>query len=178
MFNTNTEKPHALVHFTSLNDRYEYSIFRRKGNDTFEELAAINSSPYSDNTLMYGETYDYMVVSRFNNLVSIQHNIKSILVKSKNIQMITFSNPNYEFLDSNEITLSYYPDSNDCFENYEILIGTNKSNMAPYTITKERTVSIRNLNYQTTYYINIYPLNYKNEKTTNRPVCLAFTTAP
>lgn len=50
--------------------------------------------------------------------------------------------------------------------------------MVYYSGARQRLLTITNLNYQTTYYVNIYPLDHNNERTSNQPQSLIFTTPP
>jgi plastocyanin len=177
LISTNTLYPAVVIQFDPIGFS-EYLILKKGKNGIYEDLATVSSHSYTDNAVTYDETYAYMVLSKHTNLLSNPISSRKILVKPKEIQTITFENENYAFLDTTEITLKYYPDADDCFENYEIQYGSRQSDMKPYTITQQRSLTITNLNYQTTYNVNIYPLDHNNERTSNQPQSLIFTTPP
>jgi len=101
-----------------------------------------------------------------------------IFVSIKEMQSITIVNTNHAFLDANVYTLSYHPDIDVCYENYQIYLGTSPENVSLYTQTTNRTIQLINLEYGTTYYCDIYAVNDNNQQLLSTKASTIFTTAP
>lgn len=153
--NNNTDNPSVEIRFDAIEGIDEYVIVRRSSSGVYEELATISGNSYVDNTVEYGEYYEYMVLSKVCDLRGAAGKSQGVFVQIKEIGAITIQNENYAFLNGNEITVNFVPDSDDCYEKYEVTIGTSQDSMNLFAITQERNIHINELSYNTTYYVNI-----------------------
>lgn len=176
--NNNTDNPSVEIQFGTVAGIDEYVVMRRSSLSVYEEIAVATENSYTDNTVVYGEHYEYSISSKIGDLLGEVGGSQEIFVRIKEIQAITILNKNYAFLAGNEITVNFVPDSDDCYEKYEVMIGTSQDSMDLFAITQERTIHTNELSYNITYYVNIYPLDYKNDRITNLPATLVFTTPP
>ncbi|NQV16807.1 fibronectin type III domain-containing protein, partial [bacterium] len=176
--NNNTDSPAVEIQFSPITGINEYVVVRRSSSGVYGEIAVVTENTYTDNTVIYGEYYEYAISSKIGDLIGKVGGSQEILIELKGIKDITILNENYTFLDANEISVNIVPDSDGCYENYEVMIGTSLDSMNLFAVTQERTILISNLDYATTYYINIYPLDHKDDRLTNLPVTLAFTILP
>lgn len=178
LINNHTNNPSAYLQFETFQDIETYLILRKTEGGHWKELALVQEGNYTDDTITYGQNYEYAVCSKSQRLQGKPGATQSIFVDTKNINLINIQNNNYSIIEGEQITLQINPVPDNSYEKYEIWIGLNKSSMSFHSITSKRSITIENLEFNTTYYIDIYPLDYKNEKTTNTPATLTFTTLP
>lgn len=176
LMGNNTDNPAVVLQFEPVSGVNEYVIGRRNSLGTYEELAVINDISYVDNTVEYGEYYEYAVLSKIGSFVSESAISHGITVQIKEIESITILNENYSLLPSNSIAVSYMPFPEDCYEKYKVTIGTTPDVMNLFAITQQREVYISDLAFNTTYYVDVYPLDQNNEQLTDVPARLIFTT--
>jgi len=176
IMNHHTSNPNIVITFNQLPDIYQYAIFRSENKGSFINIGESTENNYTDTTVVYGKTYTYYIQSMIDHLNGEPGNSKEIFTAIKPMNRVIINNQNHSFIGKNEITVSYKPDPEICFEKYQILIGTNADNLTQYCITKDRSVFINNLDYDTDYLIEIHPLDHNNQKTIGSPGILVFTT--
>ena len=89
---------------------------------------------------------------------------------------VIIDTPNYQTSGNNGILLEYRPDNNITYESYEILIGTTPTNLTSYAVMQDRNITVKNLQYATTYYVEIYGVDFMGTRLSSNPSKLTFTT--
>ncbi|MGA1869572.1 MAG: NBR1-Ig-like domain-containing protein [bacterium] len=176
LINNDTDTPSVKVQFNTIEGIDKYIVTRKNSAGIYETLDIINVDSFVDDTVEYGEFYEYAILSKAGDLIGEAGTSQKIFIQVKEIDEITIQNENHAFLDKNEITINIIPDSDNCYEKYEVVVGESQNLKNLFTITEERSIPLSNLAYNTTYYIDIYPLDYKNERVTNLPASLVFAT--
>jgi len=165
------------VSFTDVHNAKKYRIYRSTCNGIYKVIDEVETNYYQDYNIHDGICFSYKIVAiADNNIVSNFSNEKSINIGESEIYNVIIENENNSLINDNKIVLKYHPDRKVNFEKYEILIGINPKNMVTYLITDERNVTIENLSYNQTYYIEIYPLNINGKRLNIIPARLTFST--
>ena len=136
-------------------------------NVTYDSGLAM-SNLYTSNSIVYNNRIYFTYAS-----TSGDTNIYSTDLKNTGIAI---RNINNEIKNGNSITLKYRPVKEGAFESYEILIGTDTNNLLPYAITTDREAIVENLEYATTYYVEMYLLDSSGNRIGNTPSKLTFST--
>ena len=176
ILNNDGNNPVVNLEFMPISGITEYLIERRSSLGEFQVIATIEGNTYNDSDVLYGERYEYVVVSKIGELIGEAGASRTIDIEIEEIQSISITNLNYQIIPSNEILVSYLPTPNNCYERYEILIGRDESAMQMYATTTNRDHMINGLQYNATYYVHIYGLGSAGERTTTVPAKLCFTT--
>jgi hypothetical protein len=178
LINNHTNNPQVVIQFDKKDGIDLYAVTSMDSSGKYTELARISVCQYTDATIQYGKQYEYSVRSVSGDLVADPGQSKQMLISVLKIDEITINSPdNGVVLDSNAITINYKPIPEQCFENYEILIG--EKGEQPQTIWEsitKREVVINNLDDNTEYCVEIYPLDHNNIRTSSIPARLNFTT--
>jgi len=173
-------KPLIEISFSNVENFRNYAIFRRDSIGKTENIAVLeeNTNSFLDTEIVYGESYDYAVVPIINENIGQIQDFKSIEVNIKPVKKIDIENQNPVNIITNQITVYYKPDPDDCYDNYEILIGKSIDALQQYEITTKRSILIENLEYDSIYFVQIYPLDNQNERLLQTPAQLIVTTGP
>ncbi|CAN2047707.1 hypothetical protein GMMP1_40048 [Candidatus Magnetomoraceae bacterium gMMP-1] len=173
LLNNNTLNPAMEIKFNPVEGVEQYAVMQRDSNG-FREIARIYETTYIDNDIQYERTYEYSISSVINGLVGEAGNSREIFPIIMTVQSVIIQNEDYASLDTNALTVTYLPNAEDCYENYEIMIGTDLNEMQQFGITQERSIYISDLEYGNTYYVEVYPLDHKNKRVSNLPAKLTF----
>jgi len=174
LLNNHTKTPSTVITFNLIDMIGKYAIMRRDSEGNYLEIGQTESCIYTDTTIQYDKQYEYSVCSIADNIIGDPGKSQVVFIGIKPVYTVLIQNPSHTTLSSNAITINYIPDSDDCFEMYEILIGENQDNMQSYTNTAQRHIQLTGLEYGKKYYVQIYPLNHKNERTSWQPAQVSF----
>jgi fibronectin type 3 domain-containing protein len=165
------------LNFTEVENAQEYAILRSNCDGKFETIDVVTENKYRDTTVQYGRCYSYKVTSVSDDgILSDPSNEKRIEIVLNDGYNVVLENENNSLLDTNYIVLKFHPDRDVNYEKYEIRIGKQPNNLYLYTVTDERNVTISDLDYATTYYVEIYPLDFNGNRLNTIPAKLTFTT--
>ena len=144
----------------------------------FIELQTVVSSSeiVTDLAIEYGLTYEYKAVATKDGLESDFGSSVNILASYSEEYEVIIENEDAQFITANSVHLLFKPSKVLKYENYEIHVGTEINNLPLYTYTNSREVTLSTLEYATPYYVEIYPLDYNNNRVSTLPAKLAFTT--
>jgi len=172
------EKGQAVVHLTfdSIEKAIAYKIYRENAG-SYELIGTSGIPSYEDREVTYGMVYSYRVVAVLDNGMQSDYGSEYIVdvshYPSYNVIMET---PNYQHFDGNALKIKYKPEGSTNYEKYEILIGTTPEHMYLLTLTDQRQYKIDGLEYATTYYVQVYPLDPSGRRVSTVPATLTFTT--
>lgn len=161
--------------FTKVQDVNEYIVLREY-NGSYKELATITTNRYIDENIQYGSTYTYKIVSKVDSIKSDGSNTKTVEVRYDDNYSVILDTENYQSLETNSITLQYHPSATPQYEAYKILIGTNPSSLSTYKVTTNRSEILSNLDYSSSYYVEIYSVDMDGNNIINVPARLTFST--
>jgi len=165
------------INYTLSSDVKSYLIYRDKCNGAYNIVGNSNTDAYLDYNIEYGKCYSYKVEALGENGVLSQFsNVKSVESINNETYNVVIENSDNTILNGNSITLKYHPDKKVNYEKYKILIGKQPDNLMLYAVTKERNLKIDNLDYATTYYVKIYPIDFNGNIINVLPAKLIFTT--
>ena len=164
------------LNFTKVPQAVQYEILKSNCNEIFDVIGFNKENNFKDYNIKSGKCYSYKIISisRNNSLSkpSNEINVSTFLEKYN----VVIENKNNQVLKNNYILLKYHPNKKVLYENYEIRLGKNPQNLSFYTITSNREINITALDYATTYYVEIYPLDFDNNRLSVIPATLVFTT--
>ena len=157
---------------------YDSCKIYKGSNGKFVELQTVSSSSdvVTDSAIEYGQTYEYKAVATKDGLESDFGSSVDVLASYREEFEVIIENEDAQFLTANSMQLRYKPSKVVKYENYEIHIGKEINNLPLYTYTNSREVTLSNLEYATPYYVEIYPLDYNNNRVSTLPAKLVFTT--
>jgi fibronectin type 3 domain-containing protein len=165
------------INFTEIKNAKKYQIYRSTCDGIYKVIGEVETNYYQDYDLQDRVCFSYKIVAIANdNIMSNFSNEKSINIGEGEIYNVIVENKNSLLINDNKIVLSYHPDRKVSFEKYEILIGRDPKNLATYLITDKRNITIEDLAYSTTYYIEIYPLDIRGKRLNIIPARLTFST--
>jgi hypothetical protein len=174
LLGNNTLAPSTVITFTPAENIEQYAIMRRDNEGNYLQIGQSQSGIYTDTTIDYDKQYEYAVCSITDQLVGDPGASKSIDITIKPVRWILIENPSHTILESNAITIHYFPDSDDCFERYEIWTGSHIDTLQPYTITQQRSITFDALEYGDYTYVQIFAVNHQNERVTWQPAQVSF----
>ena len=160
-----TNSPYIIIDFTPVDDADQYEVSRsdRQGNEV-NILIPKDYDKFTDTQIQYGEQYQYIISSIKGNLKSESQLSEVIFVNSIIPLGVTIHTPDYQLLDSNEITITYSPTPDNCYERYEIMYRSqDMTDFQSFSKTSQRQISLNNLLYCTKYYVKVQPLNYDGQ---------------
>jgi len=179
LIRNHTSKPAVVISYdNNVEGIQTYAIYRRDSSGVYTEIAISNKGKYTDTTVTYDEYYEYNIYSVIDELKGKPGESDKIYVQIKELNDIIIHNQNHEQLDHIENTVSFSPMPELCFEKYEIKFGTQKDNLETYVITSERNVRFTNLENGKTYYVEIYPLDFYENRLSNIPATIDFISPP
>ncbi|KPA12934.1 hypothetical protein MHK_006856, partial [Candidatus Magnetomorum sp. HK-1] len=171
-------QPAIEISFTSVEGVKKYALFRRDSSGKTEKIADSNQNTTSfiDLDIEYGEKYDYSVAPIISDNIIKISSFESVEVQANSVKKIDILTQNPAHIHTNQITIYYKPDPDDSYDNYEILFGKTLDSMQTYAITNDRNMLLENLEYDSLYFIHIYPLDNHNERLLQTPAQLIVTT--
>lgn len=175
-FSIINDTPTVKLSWSSIDNAKEYIVQRWLDNSVVN-LITTNKTTFVDNSVKYGKVYKYTVLSKKDTLVSEPSISADINTSFDDKYNVIINNQNYQIIDTNSYKVSYVPNkSNINYESYMVKLGTDIANMEFYKETKDREVTFNNLQYATTYYVEVYPIDYMGNIISNLPAKLTFTT--
>jgi len=176
--NSGVNQPVVEVSFSSVESVSKYALFRRDGSGTTEKIAETdqNFNSIIDSDIEYGEKYEYSVVPIIDDNIYQVQSFESVEIRSNSVQKVDILTQNPIHIETNQITIFYKPDPDDSYDNYEILTGKTLDTMQTYAITKERSMILENLEYDSFYFVHIYPLDNQDERILKTPAQLILST--
>ncbi|MGD2091709.1 MAG: fibronectin type III domain-containing protein [Candidatus Aminicenantes bacterium] len=173
--NNNTDNPNVYLAFTPIAGISEYIVTRQDAGGEYLELAVITGNNYTDSTVNYGETYEYGILSKFGTLKGLKGATQVMPIIIHSVDSVVILNENFAVIEDTSLTLNYQPNPLDAYEKYEIFLGTDPGAMQPLTITNARSVDFVELDYDTTYYVQINALDINNNVTASSDLFVFFT---
>jgi hypothetical protein len=174
LFGRNSLAPSTVITFTPVAEIQQYAIMRRDNDGNYFQIGQSESGVYTDTTVQYDKQYEYSVCSITDQLFGDPSGSKSIDVTIEPVRWITIENASHTILESSAITIHYFPNSNDCFERYEIWFGNQPDELQAYTITSQRSITFDAISYGAYKYVQIFALDYKNDQVTYQPAQVSF----
>ena len=176
LLKNDTESPKVRATFETIDGIDEYTIVRTDSAEALENFAASSSGVFDDPTVVYGETYEYKIVSKYGALHSEASESKILQVLVDPIISINILNENGSLLPSNSILLEYEPVPDNAYEHYEIRIGKDPDNLVLLEKTKSRSTFISDLDFSTVYHVEIHGLDHAGNRISQSPGAVVFTT--
>jgi hypothetical protein len=173
--NNNTDNPNVYLEFTPIPGISEYIVTRQDAGGEYLELATITGNNYTDGTVNYSETYEYGILSKYGTLKGLKGVTQIISVVIHSVNSVTILNENFAVIEDTSLTLNYQPNPLDAYEKYEIFWGTDPGTMQSLAVTNARSVNFADLDYDTTYYIQINALDTNNNVTASSDLFVFFT---
>ena len=169
-------QPKVVLTLSSLSTGTSYEIYRSEYGNKFRKIGTSNNTSYEDKEVNFGESYDYYIVGVKDSLHSLPSETKQVDIEVNESYDVIMETPNNQLLTGKSIVINYKPSKTVSFEKYEIRIGTAPNDMFFYTATYDRSVTIEGLEYRTTYYIEVYPVNPSGNWISTAPAKLTFST--
>jgi len=169
-------KPIVTLTMSALSNLTKYKIYRSQYNNRFKSIGTTDKTTFEDNDVESNVNYTYYVVATKNGKESIPSNSISVDTTYNESYDVVMDTDNYQNVTGESIVINYHPSKEVAFEQYEIRLGTSPEETYFYTSTNNRTVTIKGLEFNQHYYVEVYPTDPGGNFVSTQPAKLAFTT--
>ena len=169
-------QPKIVLKMSSLPTSITYEIYRSQYANNFRKIGESQTTNYTDRSISYGITYSYYVVALKGDIRSIESDTILVDALNDDTYNVIMETDNYQVALDRKMTIDYKPSKSVNFEQYEIRIGTDINHIYFYTLTKNRSITIEDLDYNKNYFIEVYPVSYLGKQISSLPAKLTFST--
>ena len=171
----NTATPSVSVAFAPIPGIDEYWIMRSRETE-IAKIGTSTNGTFDDETVDFGATYAYAVVSVSGGKAAPQGAAVSVTLEAEAVMGVSFVDAPSGPIEGNSLTVRYEPDREDVYERYAVYLGTSPDESELLCVTTLREVELTALPYNTTFYLKVYPLTQDDRLGTNVPASCSFTT--